>query len=57
MDKWKGGVGEEDDSHDTADVISQNIFTKSVRRGRSKERKRGVLPGMMGEELLGALRL
>ena len=34
MDKWKGGVGEEDDGHDTADVISQNVFTKSVRRVR-----------------------
>ena len=40
MDKWKGGVGE-DDSHDTADVISQNIFTKSVRRGKAR-RGRGA---------------
>lgn len=50
MDKWKGGVGEEDDGHDTADVISQNVFTKSVRRvwGQSKERKRGVRPDDRG---------
>lgn len=54
MDKWKGGVGEEDDGHDTADVISQNVFTKSVRRvreGGKARRGRGESVLMIGEEL------